>query len=237
MIFLRRCFANSSPKGNRSSFQLRLFDEYVSSTFYYGILRSAGFVLQPVETFPLTSSVTGTPAAPSVLNCNSQLQCGLVSSYSLFSVCIPDWCFHSWLCRVHWHPSLVWLPCGVAGFPRSWAQQCESAPKSGMQLILSQFRGLGQHHTLHFFRKGPGIWEEGSWWDLPMWALLETPCEPACDQWDWLTQCRCYTKGTTNATSFRFQAVFRWLNPFLTAFEGVLIGHNAPRQATKCMTV
>lgn len=202
LIFLRWCFANSSPRGTSSSpFHLSLFDRYVSLHFveaFQGVqalccslLKHFHWLLrwQELHQHPLCWTAT-----------------------ARFSVAlnpfIPSQAFayKTDVCTSSLAPPLAPQPCladlWVAGFPRGQAQQCKSAPKPGMQLILSQFRGLEQQHALHFFRKGPGIWEEGRQWHFLIWTLLETPCEPACpgNQWDWFTKCQCYTKGTTNAT-------------------------------------
>lgn len=98
--------------------------------------------------------------ASSVLNCNGQNQCGLVSF--LFPSQVLAYQSDSSLpaLPLFLHLSLVGLTCG------GQAQQCKSAPESGMQLISSQFRELEQQHTLHFLRRGPGIWEEGTQWDF-----------------------------------------------------------------------
>lgn len=73
----------------------------------------------------------------------------------------------SFFTKTHAAFSLALLTCQVASFPRSQVQQ-ECNINSQVTTAahpcpqLGQFRGLQQHHTLHFFRKGSGIWEGGS---------------------------------------------------------------------------
>lgn len=151
LIFLRGCFANSSPRGASSSpFHLQLLTNMSALHFVKVFKAVHALCCSLLKHFHIFSHRT---EVSSVLNCNACFSVALYPFYSQVK------CLHTRvMCSLPALPllSLVGLTC------RGQAQQCKSAPESGMQLISSQLRGLEQHHTLHFLRRGPGIWEEGT---------------------------------------------------------------------------
>lgn len=81
--------------------------------------------------------------------------------------------------------TLAWPTWQVVSFPRGQVQQQCNINSQVMNTALPcpqlcQFGGLQQHHTMHFFRKGSGVWEGGSLWDSPVRTVLGTPYETVC---------------------------------------------------------